>query len=174
MGLLTGVCLPVVARSCGDGVVLESPLDGGGGMVVTGLLGGCGGSGGHTEDPTSRESRPASLAPSLGARVLVGRPCGQIRIHVVCLYIGLRGIDSGTGMTSTGSSSLSTTATTTKSSSSSSPTASSSSPSPSPGDENIGCLYATGYGHEPIPWMMQGGSHRPHGESAGSEGSIGL
>jgi hypothetical protein len=176
MGLLTGVCSPVVAGSCGDDVVLESPLDGGGGMVVTGLLGGCGGGGGHTEDPTSRESRPASLAPSLGARVSVGRPCGPIRIHVVCLYIDLGGVDSGTGMTSTGSSSLSTTATTTKSSSSSSPTASSSSssPSPSPGVENIGCLYATGYGHEPIPWMTQGGSHRPHGESAESEGSIGL
>jgi hypothetical protein len=52
--------------------VLEAPLDGGGGVVVTSPLGGSGGGGGHNADPVSRESRPASLAPSLGARVPVG------------------------------------------------------------------------------------------------------
>jgi hypothetical protein len=144
--------------------VLESPLDGGGGMVVTGSLGGGGGGGGHTADPTSGEFGSASLAPSLGARVPVGRPHGLIQIHVVGLYDDLGGVDSGTGMTSTGSSSLSMTATTTTSSSSSSLTTSlssssmTSSPSPSPSDENTGCHYATGYVHGPVPWTTHGGS----------------
>jgi hypothetical protein len=48
--------------------VLESSLDGGGGMVVTGPLGGVGGGGGHTADPVG----PVCPAPALGARVSVG------------------------------------------------------------------------------------------------------
>jgi hypothetical protein len=40
MGLRSHGCSPAVAGSYGGDVVLESPLDGGGGMVVTGLLGG--------------------------------------------------------------------------------------------------------------------------------------
>jgi hypothetical protein len=64
----------VVAR-----VVLESLLNGGGGVVVTGPLEGGGGSGGHTTDPASGESGPASFAHSLGARVPVGRPVGRSR-----------------------------------------------------------------------------------------------
>jgi hypothetical protein len=166
MGLQSGGCSPAAAGSYGGGTVLESPLDGGGGMVVTGPLGGGGGGGGHTVDPTSGESGPASLAPSLGARVSVGRPRGLIRIRAVGLYDDLGGVDSGTGMTSTGSSSLSMTATTTTSSSSSSSlttslsssSMTSSSPSPSPGDENTGCHYATGYVHGPVPWTTHGGS----------------
>jgi hypothetical protein len=101
--------------------VLESPLNGGGGVVVTGPLRGGGGVSGHTADPTSRDSEPASLAPSLGARVPVGRPRGSIRICVVFLYNDLGGMNPGTGMTLTGSSSLSTTTTMTTSYSSSSP-----------------------------------------------------
>jgi hypothetical protein len=156
--------------TCGSGAVLEVLLDGGGGMVVTVPLYG-GGDGGHTIDPVSGESGLASLAPILGARVPVGRSRGLIRICVVCLYNGLGGVDSGTEMTLTASSSLSTMATMTRSSSPSSVTQSS--PSPSPGDVNTCCLCATGYGHKPMPWMAQGGSWQPHGESAGSEGSIG-
>jgi hypothetical protein len=52
--------------------MLESPLDGGGGMVVIGPLRGGGSGGGHTTDPTSGEFRPTSLAPYHGARVPVG------------------------------------------------------------------------------------------------------
>jgi hypothetical protein len=162
-------------------VVLESPLDDGGGVVVTGPHGGGGGGGRHMADPASRKFGPASLAPSLGTRVPVGRPRGLIRIRDVCLYGDLGGVDSGTGMTSTGSLSLSMTVTVTMSSSSSSPAASSSSssmtssfPSPSPSDENTGCHCATGYGHRAVPWTAHGGSRRLHGEAAGSEGSISL
>jgi hypothetical protein len=129
MGLQSGGCSPTAVRSCGGVAVLESSFDGGGGVVVTGPLGGSGGGGGHMADPTSGESGPASLAPSLGARVLVGRPRGPIWIRAICLYGDLGGVDSGTEMTLTGSLSLSMTATTTTSSSSSSPTASSSSSS---------------------------------------------
>jgi hypothetical protein len=107
-------------------VMLELPLDGGGGVVVAGPLRCDGGDSGHAADPASRESGLASLAPSLGARVSVGRPRGPIRIRAICLYSDLGGVDSGTGMTSTGSSSLSTTVTMTTSSSSSSPVTSSS------------------------------------------------
>jgi hypothetical protein len=170
MGLQSGGGSLAAAVSCGGSAVLEVPLDGGGGVVVTVLLGG-GGGGGHTADPDSRESGLASLAPILGARVPMGRPRGSIRIRAVCLYGGLNGMDSGTGMTLIVSSSLSTTATTTTSSSSSSVTPSS--PPPSPGDVNTGCLCATGYGHGPMPWIAQGGSWRTHRESTGSEGSIG-
>jgi hypothetical protein len=180
MGLWSGGCSPTAAGSCGGGAMFESPLDGGGGVVVIGPLGGGGGSGGHTADSASGDSGPASLAPSHGARVPVGRPRGPIQICAVYLYDDLGGVDLGTGMTLTGSSSLSTTATTTTSSSSS-PTASSSSssmtsssPSPSPSDENTGFHCATGYGHGPIPWTVHGGSQRPHGEAAGSEGSTDL
>jgi hypothetical protein len=171
MGLWSGGCSLAAARSCGGGAMLELPLDGGGGMVVASPLRGGGGGSGHTTDPTSRESGPASLAPSLDARVLVGRPRGSIRIRVVCLYVDLGGMDSGTEMTSIGSSSLSmTTAMTTSSSS----LATSSSPRPLPGDEDTSCHCVTEYGRRPIPWMTHGGSRRLHGESAGSEGSIGL
>jgi hypothetical protein len=155
MGLWSGGCSLAVMGSCGGGAVLQSPLDDGGGVVVAGPLGGSGGSGGHTVDPASGESGPASLAPSLGARVSVGRPRGLIWIRVVCLYGDLGGVDLGTGMISTGSSSLSSTAMTTTSSSSSSTTTSSStpvtssSPPPLPGDEDTGCHCVTGYGHEP-------------------------
>jgi hypothetical protein len=82
-------------------------------VVVTGPLGGDGAGGCHTADPVSGESGPTSLAPTLGARVPVGRPRGPIRIRVVCLYDVLGGVDSDTGMTSIGSSSLSTTTATT-------------------------------------------------------------
>jgi hypothetical protein len=143
--------------------MLELPLDGGGGMVVAGPLRGGGGGSGHTTDPISGESGPASLAPSLDARVLVGRPRGPIRIRVVCLYVDLGGMDSGTEMTSTGSSSLSMTAAMTTSSSSSSTISSSSlatssSPRPLPGDEDTNYHCVTGYGDRPIPWMTHGGS----------------
>jgi hypothetical protein len=169
MGIRSGGRSIAVMGSCGGGAVFEVPLDGGGGTVVTGPLGGGGGGGdSHMPDPVSYEFGLVSLASILGARVPMGRPHGPIRIHAVCLYTGLGGMDSGTGMTSTGSSSLSTTATTTMSSSSSSVT-----PSPSPGDVNTGCLCAIGYGHGPMPRMAQGGSRRPHEESARSEGSIG-
>jgi hypothetical protein len=181
MGLRSGGCSLAAVRSCGGGVVLESLLDGGGGVVVIGPLGGGGGGGGHTVDPPSGESRSASLAPFLGARVLMGRPCGSIRICVVCLYDDLGGMDSAIEMTSTGSSSLTTTATTTTPSSSSSLVASSSSslmtsssPSPSPGNENTDCHCTTEYGHGPVPWTAHGSSWRPHGEAVGSEGSISL
>jgi hypothetical protein len=78
MGLQSGGCSPAAAGSCGGGAVLESPLNGGGGVVVTSPLRGGGGGSGHTTDPASGESMPASLAPSLGARVPVGRPHGPI------------------------------------------------------------------------------------------------
>jgi hypothetical protein len=81
--------LAVVVRCLGgDGLVVMAPL-----------AGGSGGSG-HTLDPVSGETRPASLAPIRGARVPVGRPLGPIWIRVIGLYAGLGG-DSGTGMTST-------------------------------------------------------------------------
>jgi hypothetical protein len=153
MGLRRGGASLAATESCGGGVVLDAPLDRGGAMVVTG---GCGG--GHTSDLISDENCSVSHAPSRGARVPVGKPCGPIRIRAVWLYGDLSGMDSGTGMTSTGSSSLSMTATMTTSSSSSVAFSSSSlttasSPSPSPGDEDTGCHYATGYGHGPVPWM---------------------
>jgi hypothetical protein len=174
MGLRSGGCSPAVAGSYGGGAVLESPLDGGGGVVVTGPLGGGGVGGGHTTDLASGESGPTSLVPSLGARVPMGRPCGPIRILVICLYGDLGGVDSGTGMTSTTPLSLSTMVMMTTSSSSPAASSSSSSPSPSPGDENTSCHCATGYGHGPVPWTVHGGSRPPHGEAAESEGSIGL
>jgi hypothetical protein len=180
MGLRSGGCSLAIVGSCGGVAVLEAPLDGGGGAVVTGPLEGGGGGGGHTSDPVSDENDLASLASILGARVPVGRPHGPIWIRIVFLYACHGDGKSGTGMTSTGSSSLLVTTTTTTSSSSAKATsttpsasATPSSPSPIPGDENIGCLYATGYGHGPMPWMAQGISRRPHGELAGSEGSIG-
>jgi hypothetical protein len=81
--------------TCSGGVVLEVPLDGDDGVVVTVPLGG--GGGGHTANPDSGESGLASLAPILGARVLVGRPSGAIQIHAVYLYDDLGGVDSGIG-----------------------------------------------------------------------------
>jgi hypothetical protein len=180
MGLRSGGCSLAAAGSCGGGAVLESPLDSVGGVVVASPLGCGGGGGGHTADLASGVSEPASLAPSLGARVPVGRPRGPIQIHAIYLYDDLGGVDSGTRMTSTDSSSLSTTTTTTSSSSSSSSSvtsssspATSSSPPPLPGDEDIGCHYIIGYGHGPVPWMMHGCSRRLHGESVGFECSIG-
>jgi hypothetical protein len=144
--------------------VLKVLFDGGGMVVGSG-----GGGGGHTPDPVSDEFGLASLVSILGDRVPVGQPRGPIQIRVICLYAGLGGVESGTGMTSTGSSSLMATVTTTTSSSSATP----SSPSLIPGEDNISCLCVTGYGHGPILWMVQGVSQRPHGEVAGSEGSIG-
>jgi hypothetical protein len=67
---------------------------GGGGSVRTAPLSGSGGGGSHTSDPISGETRPTSLAPVRGARILMGRPLGPIWIHVVCLYTGI-GEDSG-------------------------------------------------------------------------------
>jgi hypothetical protein len=137
MGLRSGGCSPAVAGSYGGGAVLESPLDGGGGVVVTGPLRGGGVGGGHTADPTSGESGPTSLVPSLSARVLMGRPCGLIRIRVICLYGDLGGVDSGTGMTSTTPMvTMTTSSSSSSAASSSSSSMTSSSPSPSPGDEN--------------------------------------
>jgi hypothetical protein len=151
--------------------VLEVPLDGGGGMVVTCPLGGGGGSDDHTTNSVSGGSWAASLALILGARVLVGRPCGSIQIRSVCLYAGHVGGELSIGMTSTGPSSSSSSATATLTTSSTSVIPSS--PSLIPSGDNTGCLCATGYGHGPIPWMAQGGSWRLLGEVAGSEGSIG-
>jgi hypothetical protein len=111
MGLRSGGGSLAAVGSCGGGAVLEVSLDGGGGMVATVPLGGSGGGGSHMADPDSKESGLASLAPILGARVPVGQPRGLIRIHAICLYDSLGGVDSGTEMTSTGSSSLSTTTT---------------------------------------------------------------
>jgi hypothetical protein len=116
--------------------VLGMLLDGGGGTVVTGPFGGGGGGGGHTPDPVSDEAGLVSLASILFAKVSVGRPRGPIQILTFCLYGGLGGVDSCTGMTSTGSTSLSTVAITIMSSSSSSATPS---PSPSHNDVNTGC-----------------------------------
>jgi hypothetical protein len=107
MGLQSGGCSLAAIGSCGGDAVLEAPFDGDGGMVVTGPLGGGGGSGGHTADPISGESWPASLALIIGARVPVGRPRGPIRILAVCLNTGRVGGELGTAMTSTGSSSSS-------------------------------------------------------------------
>jgi hypothetical protein len=134
MGLWSGGCSPAAAGSCRGGTVLESPFDGGGGVVVTGPLRGSGGGDGHTTNLAYGESGPALLAPSLGARVPVGRPRGPTWIRVVCLYGDLGGVDSGTEMTLTGSSSLSTTVTMTTSSSSSSPVAKGSRCMAVPGD----------------------------------------
>jgi hypothetical protein len=66
-------------------------------VVVTGPLRGGGGGGGHMIDPTSGDSGLTSLAPSLGARVLVGRPHGPIWICAVYLYDDLGGVDSVPG-----------------------------------------------------------------------------
>jgi hypothetical protein len=138
IGLRSGGSSLAVARSTSGVAVLEAPFNGGG--VAVGGDGSGGGGGGHMPDTVSDESGLASLASILGARVPVGQPCGPIWIRVVCLYDGLGGVDSETGMTSTSLSSLSIMATTTTSSSSSSATPS---PSPTPGDENTGCLCAT-------------------------------
>jgi hypothetical protein len=160
MGLQSDGDSFAVAVSCGGGAVVEAPLSGGGGAMVTAPLVGGGGGGSHTTDPISGESQPASLAPVRGARGPVGRPRGPIRIRVVCLYIDRLGGDSSTGMTSTGSSSSSSSITVTSTTSSTSVTPSSPSLSPSLGldEDNTDRHSATGYGHEPIPWMAQGGS----------------
>jgi hypothetical protein len=171
VGLRSGGCSLTALGSYGGGVVLEAPLNGGGGTVVTGPLGGGGGDGSHTTDPVSGESWLASLALILGASVPVGRSRGLIRILAICLYAGRGGGESRTGMTSTGSLSSSSSATAPSTTSSASVTPSSL--SLVPGDDNIGCLGATRYGHGPIPWMAQGSSRRPLGEVARSEGSIG-
>jgi hypothetical protein len=55
---------------CSGGVVLEAPREGAG----------SGGDSGHTIDPVSGESRPASLAPVRGARGPVGRPREPIQM----------------------------------------------------------------------------------------------
>jgi hypothetical protein len=126
-------------------VVLEAPLDGGGGIVVMRmtLLGG-GGGGGHTSDPVSGDPWPASLAPNLGSRVLVGLPLRPIRIHAVCLYTILGG-DSSTNITLTGSLSSSSTAAATPSSPPvvATPSSPSSPPSLELSDDNTVCLSAT-------------------------------
>jgi hypothetical protein len=157
MGLQRGGDLVAMVGPCNGGAVLEAPLEGGGG-----------GGGSHIADPVSGESRPTSLASILGARGSVGRPRGPIQMCVVCLYAGLLGGDSGTGMTSTGSLSSSSSATVTSTTSSTSVTPSSPylSPSPGLGEDNTDRLSATGYEHGPIPWVAQGGSWRPHGEVA--------
>jgi hypothetical protein len=91
MGLHSGGGSLAAVGSCGGGAVLEVPLNSGG-VVVTVRLDG-GGGGGHTTDSVSGESGLASLAPILGARVPVGRPCGPIHIRDICLYDGLSGVD---------------------------------------------------------------------------------
>jgi hypothetical protein len=154
MGLQSGGESVVATGSCGGSAVLDASFDGGGGAVMAGPLGGGGGDGGHMADPVSEESMSASLALILGARVPVGRPHGLIQIRVVCLYIGRGGVESSTGMTSTSLSSSSSSATVTSTTSSASATPSS--PSLIPGDDNTGCLCATGYEHGPIQWMAQG------------------
>jgi hypothetical protein len=165
-----------------DLTVLEVLLDGGGGTVVTCPLGGGGGGGGHMANPISGGSWLASLPLILGAMVPVGRPHGPIRVSDVCLYADCVGGELGTGMTLIGPSSSSSLATVTSTTSSSSATTTSttsstlatpSSPSLIPSDDNTGCLCTTGYGHEPIPWMAQGGSQCLLREVVGSEGSIG-
>jgi hypothetical protein len=156
MGLRSGGASLVAVGSCSGGAVLEVPLDGGGGEVVTCPLGGGGGGGSHTVGSVSGGSWPASLALILGARVPVGQPHGPIWICAVCLYAGHVGGESGTSMTSTNPSLSSSSATVTLTTSSTSMTPSS--PSLILGDDNTGCLCATGYGHGPISWMAQGGS----------------
>jgi hypothetical protein len=91
MGLRSGGDSVAAAGSCGGGVVLEAPLEGGGGGS------------GHTANPVSSES--PSRPPLLRSVTL-----GLRRIRVVCLYIGFLGGDLGTGMTSTSSSSSSSSA----------------------------------------------------------------
>jgi hypothetical protein len=145
---------------CSGGVVLEAPREGAG----------SGGDSGHTIDPVSGESRPASLAPVRGARGPVGQPREPIQICAIYLYVGLRGGDSSIGMTSIGSSSSSSLAITTSTTSSTSTTPSS--PSLRLGDDNTDRLSVIGYGPMPIPWMAQGGFRQPLGRVAESEGSI--
>jgi hypothetical protein len=158
MGLTNGGCVVFSCCSGGGGSDVMVMVGGGGGagLVQAAPSGGGGGGGGHTADPVSSESRPASLALILGARVLVGRPHGPIQIQVICLYAGRGGEESSTGMTLTGLSSSSSSAMVTSTTSSTS--AAPSSPSLGHDGDNIVCLGATGYGHEPIPWMAQGGS----------------
>jgi hypothetical protein len=69
------------------------------------------------------------------------------RILATCLYAGHGSGESGTDMTSIGSSSSSSSATVTSTISSASVTPSS--PSLIPGDDNTGCLSATGYSMSP-------------------------
>jgi hypothetical protein len=81
MELWSGGEMVAVAGSCGGDEVLDASFEGGGGAVVSGLLGGDGS--GHMANPVSKESVSASLALILSARVLVGRPFGLIQIRVV-------------------------------------------------------------------------------------------
>jgi hypothetical protein len=65
--------------SSGGSVVFSSCCSGGGGVGVMAMVSG-GGCGGQTSNPVSIDSWSASLAPDLGARVLVGLPRGLIQI----------------------------------------------------------------------------------------------
>jgi hypothetical protein len=107
MGLNSGGSVLFSCCSGGGGSgVMVIVGGGGGGSVRMAPLSGSGGGGSHTSDPISGETRPTSLAPVRGARILMGRPLGLIWIHVVCLYADI-GEDSGTDITLTGWSSSS-------------------------------------------------------------------
>jgi hypothetical protein len=80
--------------SCGDGSSnwiedAEAPLGGRGGS--------------HTVGPVTGDLPPGSLAPDLGARVLMGLPCALTWICAVCLSNGRDG-ESSTRKISMGSS----------------------------------------------------------------------
>jgi hypothetical protein len=64
---------PPIELSSGGDVVFFCCNGGGGGSMRTAPPGGGGGGSGHTSDLVSDETRPTSLVPVLGARVLVGR-----------------------------------------------------------------------------------------------------
>jgi hypothetical protein len=83
----------VVSSCCSGGVGVVVSLDGGDGS-------------GHTMDLVTGNPPSSSLAPDLGARVLVGLPYGPTWILVVRLGASLGG-ESSTSMISMGSSSSS-------------------------------------------------------------------
>jgi hypothetical protein len=110
--------------------VVSSCCSGGGVGVVLSFGGGGGSS--HTPDLVTGGPWSASLAPDLGARVLVCLPSKPTWILVVRLGAGLSG-ESSTGLTSTGSSSSSSSAMVTPSP-----------PSLELSNESSVCLVATG------------------------------
>jgi hypothetical protein len=107
-GLRSGRGVVVVVDSCCSGggcVEVEASLSGGSYVEVKASLGGGDGSG-HTMDPVMGDPQSGSLAPDLGARVLVCLPCAPTWILAVCLGVDLGG-ESSTDMISMGSSSSS-------------------------------------------------------------------
>jgi hypothetical protein len=142
MGLQSGGDSFAMKGSYSGGAVLKAPVGVAGSSVLMEPLVGGGGGYGHTTDPVSGESRPASLALICSTRVPVCRPYGSIRICAVFLYVGLLGGDSSTGMTSTDLSLSSSSAAAT--STTSTATMTPSSPSLELGDDNTVRPSATG------------------------------